>query len=314
MKILPILLFLMIVCSSFGQTGKLELSFSDENRLTRSSDSLYYSLHIWNRDTSIVQPLLVEWESSETVIDSLTPGSYRLMINLPLMDSILIYQRDFSIHAKEITYLNISLDTYEHYTPLSDLTREEKITHRIESQIEGGYFNNRLTETNPALTHSFSASYSGHYWVGFSKHVGVFLGCGLGLNHSSISKDTTFFNASQFEKRYEYYNYLYLNPEFKLRFTLKNQRDDYDFLVNGLILDIGARYHFPLMFKHVGRFAGNTKIVESGLHQYSDLRFFANIGHAPVLFFAEYRPFDFVLGNYPELPKYTIGLKIVFHY
>lgn len=313
MKILPILLFSLLAFSGFGQTGKLELSFSDENRFKRSSDSMYYDLHISNQDTVINKSLLVEWESGETVIDSLPPGDYLLRINLPVMDSLLIYQRSVTIKPRKITVLNIYLEVYEDERPMGDLTREEIVTDRIERQFEGGYFNNRWMETNAALIHSFSASYSGHYWMSFSKHVGILLGCGFGVNHSSFSKDTTFFNAPQFEKQYEYYNYLNLDPEFKLRFTLKNQQHSNDYFVKGLILDIGARYQFPLMFKHVGRFTGNTKIVESGLHQYSDLRLFANIGRAPVLVFAEYRPFDFILGNYPELPKYTIGLKFIFH-
>ena len=142
-----------------------------------------------------------------------------------------------------------------------------------------------MGRNQPKLTQSYTIASSACYWSSFSKHLGFLAGMGFGINHSSISKDTVYFNTPQFDKRYEYYNYLYFSPEFKFRFTLKNQQHDYDFLVKGLILDIGARYNFPLVFKHVGRFAGNTKMIERGLHQYSDLRVFASIGSAPALVF-----------------------------
>ncbi len=306
-------MFSLLTFSGFSQTGKLELSFSDENHFERSIDSVYYSLHISNEDTIINKSLLVEWESGEIIIDSLNLGEYMLKINLPQIDSVLIYQRSFTILPNEITFLNISLDTYEDQRPMEDLTRSEIVWDRVEAQFELGYFDNKWVESNPKLTQSYSIAASLCYWSSFSKHVGFLVGSGVGINHSSISKDTLYFNTPQFNKRYEYYNYLYFSPEFKVRFTLKNQQHDYDFFVKGMILDIGARYNIPLMFKHVGRFTGNTKITESWLHQYTDLRVFANIGRAPALVFVEYRPFDFILGNYPELPKYTVGFKFVIH-
>jgi len=316
MKILTILSFLLLAFSSFSQTGKLTVSINDYNPYESSSydDSIYLNLRITNGKTALNRTMLLEWESGEMSIDSLLPDDYLLSIRNTGSDSLLLYQCRFSILKNQETLLQIDLDPNEDYWDIDEETHEEIVWDRLENQFDAGFFDNNWVENNPKLTQSYSLATSVCYWSSFSKHVGFLVGSGIGINHSSISKDTVYFNAPQFKKQYEYYNYLYLSPEFKIRFTLKNQQHDYDFVVKGLILDIGARYNLPIAFKHVGRFTGSTKLIERGLHQYSDLRVFASIGRAPAMFFFEYRPFDFILGNYPELPKYTIGLKFVIHY
>ena len=148
MKILAILSFCLLTFSGFSQTGKLELSFSDENHFERSIDSVYYSLNISNEDTIINKSLLVEWENGEMIIDSLNPGKYMLKINLPQIDSVLIYQRSFTIRPNEITFLNITLDAYEDQRPMEDLTRSEIVYDRVEAQFELSYFDNKWVEIN----------------------------------------------------------------------------------------------------------------------------------------------------------------------
>ncbi len=316
MKILPFLSFLLLAFSGFGQTGKLTVSINDYDsyKSSRYDDSIYLNLYISNGKTSLNKAMLLEWESGEMSIDSLLPDDYLLSIRNTGSDSLLLYQCRFSILKNSETYLNIDLSSNENHLDIDEETHEEIIWERVESQFDVGFFDNNWVENNPKLTQSYSLATSVCYWSSFSKHIGFLVGSGIGINHSSISKDTVYFNVPQFKKQYEYYNYLYLSPEFKIRFTLKNQQHDYDSFVKGLILDIGARYNLPIAFKHVGRFTGSTKLIERGLHQYTDLRFFASIGRAPAMVFFEYRPFDFILGNYPELPKYTVGLKFLIHY
>jgi hypothetical protein len=319
MKILPILSFLLLAFSGFSQTGKLTVSIYDFDAYYKNSynDTNYLNIQLSNGKTSLKRTMILEWENGEISIDSLLPDDYLLSIRNTKADSLLLYQCRFTIIKNKETNLNIDLNPEEEHHFIDEETNEVIndviVEDRVESQFDVGYFDNNWVENNPKLTQSYSLATSVCYWSSFSKHLGILLGCGFGINHSSISKDTVYFNTPQFKKQYEYYNYMYLSPEFKIRFTLKNQQHDYDFFVKGLILDIGARYNLPLAFKHVGRFTGSTKLIERGLHQYSDLRFFASIGRAPAMVFFEYRPFDFILGNYPELPKYTIGLKFVIH-
>ncbi len=314
MRILLVLLFFSLTFSSFGQTGKLTLSLSYNGLMDeKSEDTAYFTLHISNQATSISKTILVEWGQGEMSIDSLLPNDYLLQINNTEPDSMLLYQCRFTIRKLTETILYIDLGPDKYYYDIEEETTNRIIAEHGEVQFELGYFNNRWTETDPKLTSSASATISSSYWRSFSRHFGMLAGAGIGLNHSSFSKDTLFFNAPQFDKRYEYYNYLYLSPEVKLRFTLKSQYND-DLFQKGLLFDVGARYHFPFLFKHIGWFAGNTKIAEGGLHQFTDLRTFVSIGRAPFVVFAEYRLLDFVLGNYPELPKYTMGIRILFQH
>ncbi|ASS47692.1 MAG: hypothetical protein A3D31_17860 [Candidatus Fluviicola riflensis] len=315
MKIVLILLFFTSAFFGFSQTGKLTLSISDYNNFDDRDydDTTYYTLHVFNEATSLNKTVMVEWQSGETSIDSLLPGDYQLQWSNTEPDSTLVYQCRFTIQKDQATVLSIDLYADGKYCDIDPETNDLIVTERMENQFELGYFNNQWTENNPAVTSSVSIASSFSYWYSFSKHVGVIVGAGVGITHSSFAKDTAFFDAPQFDKRYEYYNYLYLSPEAKIRFTLKNQQQDH-FPVKGLMIDLGARYNFPFAFKHVGRFAGNTKIVDSGLHQFTDFRTFVSIGRTPVLVFAEYRLLDFILGNYPELPKYMVGIKIALDY
>ncbi|HLP55611.1 MAG TPA: hypothetical protein VK151_11305 [Fluviicola sp.] len=314
MRILLLFSFFILASNGFSQTGKLTVSVSNSNYYVSSEeDTTYFTLYISNQTTSIRKTILVEWENGEITIDSLVPNEYLLRINNTEPDSMQVYQCRFSILPLMETTLNIVLGSNEYHYDIEEETQETIVRERVESQFELGYFNNKWTETNPDLTSSLAINSSFSYWSSFSKHFGVLFGGGIGIGHSSFSKDTVYFNAPQFDKRYEYFNYVYLNPEIKLRFTLKNQQHN-DFMQKGLIIDIGARYNLPIVFKHIGRFAGNTKIVESSLHQFTDCRAFVSVGRAPVMVFAEYRLSDFILGNYPELPKFNTGIRFLLHY
>jgi hypothetical protein len=117
-------------------------------------------------------------------------------------------------------------------------------------------------------------------------------------------------NATQFKKKYECYNYLDGHLDMKFRISSGNQQS----LNNGstkMLIDIGAIYNFPFIFKDVARYSDNKKITNSRLHQYTDVRAYVNIGFYPVVVFCEYRIFDFVIGNYPELPRYNAGIKFL---
>jgi len=200
MKILTILSFLLLAFSSFSQTGKLTVSINDYNPYESSSydDSIYLNLRITNGKTALNRTMLLEWESGEMSIDSLLPDDYLLSIRNTGSDSLLLYQCRFSILKNQETLLQIDLDPNEDYWDIDEETHEEIVWDRLENQFDAGFFDNNWVENNPKLTQSYSLATSVCYWSSFSKHVGFLVGSGIGINHSSISKDTVYFNAPQF--------------------------------------------------------------------------------------------------------------------
>jgi len=107
-------------------------------------------------------------------------------------------------------------------------------------------------------------------------------------------------------------NYLDGHLEMKFRISSGNQQASTN-ISSKLTLDIGALYNAPIIFKHIVRYDNNKKIINNGLHQFTDFRAFVNFGYSEVLVYCEYRLFDFIIGNYPELPKYSRGLKFLMH-
>ena len=96
----------------------------------------------------------------------------------------------------------------------------------------------------------------------------------------------------------------------KFRFSTLNQQAK-DISTKNIFFDIGAIYNFPIYFKQIIRFDNNTKLVNSFIHQYTDVRLYSNIGYKSGQLFMEYRPLNFIIGSLPEMPKYNIGLKFL---
>lgn len=237
-------------------------------------------------------------------IDSLEPGTYQLVVSDCTTPQLIIMNTEFELYADSITTLDLSHTNSLSYEAIADTLAK----HRLDTQLMMGYTNNRFFEDDPALTSSASVGFSQSAWFAFSRHFGFLTGGGMRFTHSSIAKDTSFMDQVALGKKYEYYNYLDVHATAALRLSTKNQQREYEF--SGFTVDIGASYHLPLLFKHVARYGGNQKFMEGGLHQFTDVRAFVNIGYAPVLLFAEYRLSDFILGSYPELPILNFGMKI----
>jgi hypothetical protein len=159
------------------------------------------------------------------------------------------------------------------------------------------------------LTSAVFAGYSMGPTTVLTKHLSFPAQFGARLTQCSISKDTTFMQKIEARKIYEYYSYLDIFASAALRFSSHNQ-----FLKSSInkniLFDIGAAYHLPLTFRHVAWYETQKKLINRSLHQFTDLRLFASVGYGMFHVFAEYRPFDFLIGPYPELPQWQFGVKI----
>ena len=108
------------------------------------------------------------------------------------------------------------------------------------------------------------------------------------------------------KRKYERYSYLAWLGYLGFRFTSHDYKKK---RLKGLFFDLGVNYNFPLYFKHVVGYEGNEKKVRGKIHRFTDFRGFARIGWHPVQLSFEYRYVDFVKGDYPQVPRYFVGLS-----
>lgn len=294
---------LALFCSmhSFAQFVTLELSVHVE-----SLSDVYrpYVVITYHEDTLLVKDV-DELDYPET-LDSLLAGrGYQLGLFDADYPQEPILTRPFEMKAAGTTELRVTLFASTDFTAFEDTVAGNA---RMETQFSIGYNNNKWVMDNPALTSAVSFGFTQYAWFPATRNFGLLTGGGFGLTHASIARDTTFMDQPGLKKQYEYYNCFDLHFAAALRFSTGNQLAEYT--SPKLTIDIGALYNLPVAFKHIARYAGNQKFTEGGLHQFTDCRAFVNIGYPPGLLFAEYRLFDFLLGSYPELPKWSFGLKI----
>jgi hypothetical protein len=295
-----LILFLLFSMNGFAQLSKLTLYCSNN-----SYDDIDCFTLVVSHGAEILFKKTVPSYDDEIELDSLLPGIYTVQYYPCDQSNVPLIARDFSLVADSTTVLTIDYSVQELREPIL----EESAKYRAETQFSMGHYNNRWNQSHPALTQSTYVGFSQSSWFSFNRHVGFLIGGGLGFTHSSIAKDTTFMHQPLLKKKYECYNYLDGHVDVRFRLTHANQQQRYESTL--LTVDVGASYYFPFFFKHTAWYDDHQKLVQGHLHQYTDCRLFASIGYAPVLFFAEYRLFDFVKGGYPELPKYNLGIRIV---
>lgn len=193
------------------------------------------------------------------------------------------------------------------------ITGERKNGPRIEHVVSISSFNNRWLDPTSLITYNGEIGVSQYSWRPFSKHIGFMGGGGFSLSHYAIAKDTSFTEVTQWKKQYEYYNYLSMNFDIRLRFSLGLQNNpDIEERLKAL-LDVGVKYNLPLIFRHTARYDGFRKTSRGGLHQFTDARLYVNLGWEYAGVFVEYRLFNFLKGNYPEVPKISFGLRAFIH-
>jgi hypothetical protein len=300
-KIFLATLALSVSMNGLAQFVKLELSVH-VGSLSTIDDSYVVIMH---HDDTVFRKKTDELGYPET-IDSLLPGKgYKLEIFDKSYQPGPVFIRTFEMEKEGITELDVSVYMNMEFTDYEDTLTNDS---RMETQLFMGYNNNKWVMDDPALTSNASIGITQCGWFPVTRNFGLLTGGGVGLTHSSIAGDTTFMDQPDLKKRYEYYNYFDLLFMAAFRFSTGSQLVEYT--SPKFTIDIGASYNLPIAFKHIARYAGNQKFMKGGLHQFTDCRVFVNIGYSPCLFFAEYRLFDFLLGSYPELPKWTFGLKV----
>lgn len=293
---------LILTLNCEAQFSKLNIQFIAPDR-----DSTRYMIYILkNSDTICKELFVIDYNSFDFTRDSIYPDQYKLKICKYFKPDEFSYAEIIELYPDSVTNLSIDISSYASYHKLDSSTRGRIVNSRGEGHISLSYLNGSWIEPT-YLKSCYTLGWSSYYWHTFSKHLGFSEGIGLGYNQYNFKHDTSFVNTPQFNTINEKYNYL--DAHFDLKFRISSGNQQLNNMPTGWIIDIGLTYYVPVIFKHVIKFEDNKKLTNSRLHQFRDLRAFINLGYSHFSVFYEYRLSDFVLGNYPELPKYNAGIR-----
>lgn len=304
MKSISILLSLLFFELASGQISRLNLSISSADA---EADSVCFRLCVTQEGDTISDKII--YSEFNNRFDSLTPGYYKIHLYNCTDPGELMISKNATLLEAQATNIHIDVSSFESYSRLDKKTGNEIVKQKTEIQLNASYVNTDWLEKNSKLNFGSNLDFTMYNWYCFSKHFGILSGFGFGMGHYGISADTTFMNLTNSKKLYEYYNYIKAHIDLKFRISFKSQQEN-KFLSPRVFLDIGAAYYAPIAFRHITRYEDNKKISNARLHQFTDLRAHVDFGYSPLIFFAEYRVIDFLIGNYPELPRYNFGLKL----
>jgi len=302
-KALTGIFLLLFSLNNFGQSSQLKV----EVLVPFENSAGCYKIFITNTSGSILEDT---FESDyDTIIDKLKPGEYKIQVQSCNSNVQHALTRSFNLLPNKKTNLSIDLNFTELVLDLDTLSRTGIERNKMDVQLSLSYFNTNWLNTPSFVKSNFAIGFSSYNWSAFSRHLGFLVGMGSELSHHIFSIDTTFINAPQFKKIYESYTYLNFHLDLKFRLSGGNQQKD-DPGSSKLFMDVGAIYNAPLIFKHAVRYSDNKKIANGRLHQFTDLRANINFGYSHAALFFEYRLLDFIIGSYPELPLYNVGLRV----
>lgn len=289
-----------------GQISRLRLTINS----SYSDDSTCFRLLVTTGVDTIANKVV--YNNYYNKFDSLVPGQYK--IRLFNCDNLLepAMVRNSTLFPDQETNLQLEYSATEHTYYYNPNKENEENKNRNEGQLNLSYLNPNWIDNTSPLKSGINIGLTGYHWFAFSNHFGLLAGMGLGYSYYEIANDTTFMNLTSVKKNWEYYNYLHINGDMKFRITLGSQKK-HSHLKPRAVLDFGVIYYLPVVFRHIAWYDNDKKIVNKYLHQYTDLRAHVDFGISPIIVYAEYRLSDFIIKPYPEVPKYTFGVKLTIH-
>ncbi len=304
-------LLLLFSSTVFGQLAQLKVEMYDPY------DDSCYQWTVFNAADTVVKKETFVFVDSYTYTfkkKNLVPGTYTISVYNCNSPGTIIFSRTIKLFPNQQTRLSfdvasLSEDHYEIDT-IGQRVPQKAPEDAEELQFNLSYLKSNWINTPSVIQSSYAFGFSMFSIPARGRHVGFLLGGGLGFSQHFFSKDTSFMSVSSLKKRSENYTYFNGHIEAKLRLSQQNQKLD-EIITKKLVMDVGVLYNLPVLFKHYTYYEDNKKITNSRLHQYTDARAFVNIGWRYVAIYGEYRLFNFIIGKYPELPVYTIGLKLM---
>jgi hypothetical protein len=236
-------------------------------------------------------------------IDSLPVGIYTLKITADSLafatfynikvDTIRMHNYDFNLYNHSYVYRKQAVDD----TLKTDV-------QKIEISLNTLYGNNTWHET---IHKNYNELYSGEFAFNFYTPVAKYYSIGAKIGgqyaNTGFYNDTSRYLGSPTLSKY--YSSLIINGALINRFTFYNNKLLHK---DGLKLDLGIAYNFPLFFKEIVRADDNTKIITRYIHRYNDFSAIVRIAYKYIGLQAEYNIFNFLKSRYTEIPTLRAGI------
>ena len=288
-----------------AQTGHLTLDYN----WNFTNDSSGYTLVVRRVLSSDTVLNYSGYAAYSITLSNLPTGPYQLEVFRYGVYTDKYFNKRFTVSKDTMLKLFVSLDVIESKTPVfADSSRVRE--SRFESEIHLAVANpNWSGEESKVYAYGFSGGFASYALKPWTSHVAGMIGSGMGFTHYQVRSDTGFMDFNGKRKINEYAHYFYGNIDLRLRFSTANLLNKQQQEQKG-VMDLGLCYNFPFSYQHIVRYPGNVRIAGSRIHQFSDVRVYANVGFSHIMLYAEYRALDFLRTPYAEWPRWTFGIRL----
>ncbi len=285
------IVFIFATVNVFAQTGRMEVIMANSFDCECCDECKYV---LFSEDNPVIEGF-IQGETLE--IAELNPGVYDLEIYRN--DTLLI--RRHNMMSKPDTISNYLIDIGEpYYEPIY------KAIPNFEGYIGLSYGPNMINE-DPFIKESYILNMGiGSIMLKYGKHFSLWFLYGVEYVYTAFNDDTTMYPpAPAKNERYSNFN---LNLGFYHKISFFESQGGKS--VEKVSVDLGAMYNFPLFFRHAYNI-DKRKFSTRGLHQFKNFSAFGRISYKNVALTCDYRLFDFVKGDFPEVPKLTLGVSVL---
>ena len=276
-----------------SQTGSIILKWDKDN-------SINYRIHYWElvKNDSLILSSGSKHNNQE----------YEHIYNIPIGTySLIMYKKEELLSCNY--GLVVSEDSTSEYNIYFEAPKLKPI--EIDDVRPDNLFSIKLDLLTSIDRPSYNSLINQEFYCGMLEEKSVLLSnyleigasAGTSLSYVDFDNDTSYYPVKTIK------NERYFSWNFDLAASLiVASKKKGRFNAQAAFLELGAIYHFPLIFKHV--YIENTrKVSTSQLHQFKNVALQARIGYENIALMASYRLFDYVNGSYPELPKVKVGLS-----
>jgi hypothetical protein len=281
--------------------GKLELQISLFNHNLIIPNNKQFVLTLSSKDSVYSKKTFTYPIDHEWVLDSIIDGEYVLSVEI---DSTIIAKYNKIIVTKNKVnnyYFAVESNTHDLFKSDSDsISNKEK----VELTMNVLYGNNDFYETNRYQKNEMlSGEFSFNMYKAVLKHYSLGIKYGYQYANTKFYNDTTHYLGKQTLSKH--YSSNIINIGFVNRFTFFNNQKIHN---DGLKLDIGIMYNFPLSFKEITRVTEKTTQIARHIHRYNDFSAIVRLGYKNIGLQAEYNITNFLLMKYTEIPTLRVGL------
>ncbi len=249
---------------------------------------------LFSGDSPVAEGYILE-ENLE--IEDLNPGVYNL--DIYRNDKLII--RRYNVVSKQDSISSYVIDVGKPYFESKYMGIPD-----FEEYI-GLLYGPNMNNDDPFINNSFSLNMGiGSRMIKYGNRFSLWFLYGVEYAYTAFNDDTTMYPPAPVKN--ERYSNINLNLGFyhKVSFFESHGNKSRETVA----IDLGALYNFPLYFRHAYNI-DKRKFSTRGLHEFKNFSAFGRISYKSVAVTCDYRLFDFVKGDFPEVPKLRMGVTVL---